>query len=292
MKRQLQVTVDTVLHDGYHYTTLDLVGPDSSCYEDGRSGSLKSWRQLPSGWDIPRKEGRIVEDVIAKYQWSCDSILLWHHNPAFSHSLCAYGTMKHARPGSLIYTCALECARNGSCRVDRAEKSRILIRKKVEECLTHGDGLGDRLWKQRKYADFIVKCGEEIPCHRAVLAGSSPVLAAALESAMRESQDRELEVKDVEPSAMKAMLQFIYTGTVNADVAVLASVLILADRYDVKGLGEVAANQIIEKVDANSVLLISQRLKTLKNSLAVKPVWDALRERIKSDNQLMDALMG
>lgn len=236
MKRQLQVTVDTVLHDGFYYTTLDLCGPGSSCYEDGRSGSLKSWRQLPSGWDIPRSEGRIVEDVIAKYEWSCDSVLLRSQNHASHNIVVAFGTKKNSQPGVRMYNALLEF-RNGSYRVDKADKSRILIRKKVEECLTHGDGLGDRLWKQRKFTDFIVKCGEEIPCHRAVLAEASPVLAAALESAMRESQDRQLEVKDVEPSAMKAMLQFIYTGTVNADAAVLASVLILADRYDVKGAG-------------------------------------------------------
>eukprot|EP00930_Biecheleria_cincta_P007850 TRINITY_DN109129_c0_g1_i1.p1 TRINITY_DN109129_c0_g1~~TRINITY_DN109129_c0_g1_i1.p1 ORF type:complete len:312 (-),score=57.51 TRINITY_DN109129_c0_g1_i1:160-1026(-) len=288
MKRKLQVSLDTVFYDGYHYTTLDFVGPDASCYDEMLCAALRIWRKLPSDWEVAPNDTCIVEQVIAKHAWSCDSICVFSqcHNLSF-----AYGTSKHALPGQEIYNAVLEI-RNGSYRVNMSATSRILIRKKAEAILSKPDSLGEKLWKKLKFTDFVVACGEEIPCHRAVLAEASPVLAAAVESTMREGREGRLEIKDVEASAVKAMLQYMYTGEVNCDANALASALLLADRYDVKGLFQAVQEQILEKLDASNIFSISKVLKPLKESLVVKPVWDALRERIKSDDSLMDAMMG
>merc|ERR1712039_587184 len=110
----------TVFHDGYHYSTLDFVGPDASCYDELLAMALKTWRKLPRGWEIPTYDQRIVEIVIAKHHWSCDSILLKYTQSR--DRLKAFGTLKSARPGEEIYTNPFEI-RNGSVKVDRAEKS-------------------------------------------------------------------------------------------------------------------------------------------------------------------------
>ena len=145
MKRRLQVPLDTVLHEGYHYSTLDFVGPDASCYEETLASSLKIWRKLPDGWDIPVYDQGIVQMVVAKHHWSCDSVLL--RSDTDSWRAHAAGTLKHARPGERIYTDFLD-SRNGSWRVDRSEKSRILIRKQAENDLVIADQLGEKLWKK------------------------------------------------------------------------------------------------------------------------------------------------
>eukprot|EP00931_Biecheleriopsis_adriatica_P057449 TRINITY_DN34075_c0_g1_i2.p1 TRINITY_DN34075_c0_g1~~TRINITY_DN34075_c0_g1_i2.p1 ORF type:complete len:292 (-),score=44.35 TRINITY_DN34075_c0_g1_i2:133-1008(-) len=291
MKRTLQVSLETVFHNGYYYTTLDFVGPDASNYDELLPSALKVWRKLPSGWEISPNATSIVGQVVAKHHWSCDSVVVGFEEPD-GDSCDAYGTLKHARPGSHVYSSYIE-ERNGSYRVDRSEKSRILIRKLAESLPSAPDGLGEKLWKRRKFTDFVLT---EMPCHRAVLTEASPVLAAAVESTMCEGREGRLDIKDVESSAVKAMLQYMYTGKVNAaanlDAKELASVLLLADRYDVEGLLQAVQEQVLEKLNASNVVLISKVLKPLKESLVVMPVWDALRERIKSDDSLMDAMMG
>ena len=67
------------------------------------------------------------------------------------------------------------------------------------------------------HEDYKLVCGEEeFPCHRAILAARSPVVARGLAQgehlgrAVREGW----QVHDSSPAAAKAMLQFIYTAEV------------------------------------------------------------------------------
>ncbi|XBI41046.1 hypothetical protein VPH35_125549 [Triticum aestivum] len=60
---------------------------------------------------------------------------------------------------------------------------------------------------------FIVS-GESFAAHKLILASRSPVFMAEFFGAMKEKRSRRVEVQDMEASAFRAMLHFIYTDTV------------------------------------------------------------------------------
>ncbi len=53
---------------------------------------------------------------------------------------------------------------------------------------------------------------EEIPCHRVVLAASSPYFEAMFSGAFREQREQRVEIADVSPWVMRRLLDFLYTG--------------------------------------------------------------------------------
>ncbi|KAF7098089.1 LOW QUALITY PROTEIN: hypothetical protein CFC21_099855 [Triticum aestivum] len=84
---------------------------------------------------------------------------------------------------------------------------------------------------------FIVS-GESFAAHKLILASRSPVFMAEFFGAMKEKRSRRVEVQDMEASAFRAMLHFIYTDTVPEldprveQVATMAQHLLAgADRY-------------------------------------------------------------
>lgn len=308
MKRSLETQLETVFHEGYHYTTLDLVGPDDSCYSALTASQMKHWRKLLPGWEIALYSETVVKHVIAAYSWSCDGILVRKPlNPQGTNSVVpsitlpnmsnlmkAYGTSKSSTPGQVVSPVGIEWLeeRNGLYRVDISAKYRILIRKKVERPTEKPDSLGERLWKKQRYTDFVIVCGaERIPCHRAVLAEASTVFEAALTPEMREGREGQLEIKDAEPSVIKSMVAYMYTKVLNAQHGDLPALLRLADQYDMQLLLKEAASRMEEHLDASNVVEVCQLLKPVKDSPSLQPVWASLRARIKSDDKLIDALI-
>ncbi|KAJ1258847.1 hypothetical protein BS78_10G106800 [Paspalum vaginatum] len=70
------------------------------------------------------------------------------------------------------------------------------------------------LLESHKGADIrLVVSGESFMAHKIILAARSPVFMAEFFGPMKESSSGVVEIKDMEPAAFKAMLQFIYTDT-------------------------------------------------------------------------------
>jgi speckle-type POZ protein len=98
--------------------------------------------------------------------------------------------------------------------------------------------LGELL-ESRTGADvtFLVS-GETFAAHKLVIAARSPVFMAEFFGHMREASAGRVVIKDMDPQAFKAMLQFIYTDTVpeldqelEAVAAMAQQLLVAADRY-------------------------------------------------------------
>ena len=74
------------------------------------------------------------------------------------------------------------------------------------------------LLHEKNFTDFKLKCGkEEFPCHKAILAARSSVLAEAFAFSSEESQ-HEYELKGFDPAVLKTLLDVLYTGRVAGDV--------------------------------------------------------------------------
>ena len=119
-----------------------------------------------------------------------------------------------------------------------------------------------------------------------------PVFASMFPNEM-ESKTNEVEIADVEPAVLKALLEFIYTG----DCVVGDSTeefFRAADKYDIKDLKQLCEHELLEKMTVNNAvhLLILSDLyqsKKLKESVTLfinccaadvmkKPSWNKLMD--------------
>lgn len=119
------------------------------------------------------------------------------------------------------------------------------------------DALGSIL-ASGSFADFVLRVsGERIDAHSVVLAARSPVFAAMFASPMREGRDKEVVIDDLEASAVRALLSFLYTGTVEVEVLrsdePALALLQAAHRYEVSSLVERIAKALAARFDVNTV---------------------------------------
>ncbi|CAD7699538.1 unnamed protein product [Ostreobium quekettii] len=83
--------------------------------------------------------------------------------------------------------------------------------------------------------------GREVHCHRVFLSAASKVFRQMFASGMAESSAQVVEVGEVDPGALEAMLRFIYTGSCGITDASLVPLTAIADRFDVSALTTLCA---------------------------------------------------
>jgi len=146
-----------------------------------------------------------------------------------------------------------------------------------------------KVWLERKFADLVIKCSDgEVLCHRAYLASASAVLAAMLQSNMREGKEQQIEVP--EPAhVVEAMLEFLHTGVLTSTSYV--QLLPLADRYGIDDLVTEVASKMVESVTPESVVSGLRALQPYAESPgACQCAWKALLESASSRPQLLEAI--
>ncbi|OQN98588.1 hypothetical protein B0A48_15851 [Cryoendolithus antarcticus] len=97
-------------------------------------------------------------------------------------------------------------------------------------------------------SDLVVKCGSrEWKVHKAIVLPQIEVVAKAFEGGFKEDTDNAYTFKDVDPAAVHAMLQFLYTGIYSADgndvVSCHIHVIKLAEQYMLSLLCDLAAKK-------------------------------------------------
>ena len=95
----------------------------------------------------------------------------------------------------------------------------------------------DELRKDPTFADTIL-CAEagEYPCHRAVLASSSPYFRAMFSSSLKESHNKKVSFNEMSQSTLNQIIKFIYTGVVEINFDTAQDLLAAANMlqyYDV-----------------------------------------------------------
>jgi len=74
---------------------------------------------------------------------------------------------------------------------------------------------GKDLWRDMKFTDMTMRAGDEgedLPCHRAVLARSSEVFDRMLSSQMKEGSEHRIVIRNAASGTLNKLLEHIYTG--------------------------------------------------------------------------------
>lgn len=106
-------------------------------------------------------------------------------------------------------------------------------------------------------SDFVIESadGVKFQIHKVILAAHSEVFKAMLKGETAESQNSYVKLVDVGGDDLRYMLEYIYTGTVtDVENINFASLLMLADRYNLKGLWEVSEHALSEQITLDNVL--------------------------------------
>jgi speckle-type POZ protein len=100
-----------------------------------------------------------------------------------------------------------------------------------------------------------VVCNTEVfKCHQFMLSARSPVLRAMFQSPMAEAATRRLEIKDLSPDIVDAMLLFVYTGNVPNLAEAAAELLEAAEKYQIDQLKDLCEQQLIEITDIGNAV--------------------------------------
>jgi len=127
-----------------------------------------------------------------------------------------------------------------------------------------------------KWADFalVVDTGEELSCHKLVLAQNSPFFEAMLSSDYEETKSNKMKVKDFSLVTVTTFLEYLYIGQVNKGLdkaKITPELMRLSHMYDVQCLYDMTTNHLKENIsDTNAVKLWFEAEKIdnedLKNS--------------------------
>eukprot|EP00415_Alexandrium_ostenfeldii_P000799 UN0799 len=159
----------------------------------------------------------------------------------------------------------------------------------------------DTMWKAMKFTDMCLCGGEEgaeqgveLPCHRAVLAASSPVFDRMLTSGMREGLEQRLVIRNASASTLRAFLKYIYMKKLPdialADCKTLQGLIQLADQYDMQELFSVCANRLVEIARPANICDVIKVLGAFPDHPTGKSLLAKVRRRVKSDDTLFDVL--
>ncbi|XP_070774698.1 kelch-like protein 40a isoform X2 [Enoplosus armatus] len=118
------------------------------------------------------------------------------------------------------------------------------------------DGLCDLL-ENDKFVDCVLKIQDkEFPCHRLVLAASSPFFKAMFLSDLEESKKREIVLKDVEPGVMGMILRYLYTSDINLTEQNVQDIFMIANMYQIPSIFSVCVSYLQEKLVLGNCLAI------------------------------------
>lgn len=113
------------------------------------------------------------------------------------------------------------------------------------------------LLENDKFVDCVLKIkDQDFPCHKLVLAASSPYFKAMFLSDMEESRKREVVLKDVEPRIMGMILKYIYTCDINLTEQNVQDIFVAANMYQIPSIFSVCVSYLEHKMVLSNCLAI------------------------------------
>ncbi|XP_014237851.1 speckle-type POZ protein-like [Trichogramma pretiosum] len=137
------------------------------------------------------------------------------------------------------------------------------------------------LGKELSDVNLRAKCGKEIPAHRVVLAGASPVFKAMFSHDMVENKSQLVDMADVNYEAAVEMLRYMYTGSVKTQACSLtAEILAAADKYQLEELKNKCEKILCSNVSTENAIEILKVADKYNVSCLKKKVVDFVRHKI------------
>lgn len=157
----------------------------------------------------------------------------------------------------------------------------------------HAIKVTSKLWEDRAFTDCTITCkGQSLQCHRAVLSAASPVFGRMLDSGMREGNARSVDIGDAEPKAVGILLEFLYLGDLSvASRDDPAALLELAHRFQVGEVVSACSKILVDSIAAANVVSVTRTLRCFKESSEVSSSWVNLREKLRNNPELFDAVL-
>ena len=105
------------------------------------------------------------------------------------------------------------------------------------------------LYEQELFVDVIIVVGDkEFPCHRNVLAASSPFFMAMFTHDLEERRNKRVHIKEMDARTMQQVLQYIYTGEVVLTEESVQLVLSAANLFQMIALRSGCADYMMKHV--------------------------------------------
>jgi len=104
-----------------------------------------------------------------------------------------------------------------------------------------------------EYSDVKIVCGDKIfDCHRIFLSSRSSVFRAMFQHGMTEAQTRRIEIKELEPEVLQAMLEYIYTGNIKDSTMKSEDMLAAAQMYELGLLKDFYEKKLCKSLDISN----------------------------------------
>ena len=103
--------------------------------------------------------------------------------------------------------------------------------------------------------DIVVECeGQEISGHSLVFIARSNVFAKTLQTDMKERREGRIHIERASMVDVKQLVDYMYSGKLDASHARLKELLVLADRFEVLQLVQLCSSKLSESLDKNNAL--------------------------------------
>ncbi|XP_023577819.1 kelch-like protein 30 isoform X1 [Octodon degus] len=147
------------------------------------------------------------------------------------------------------------------------------------------DGL-QQLRCQPKLADVTLLVGDqELPCHRGLLALSSPYFHAMFVGNFAESFSARVELRDVEPAVVGQLVDFVYTGRLTITQANVEVLTRTASRLHFPAVQKVCGRYLQQQLDATNCLGICEFGEQQGLLGVAAKAWAFLRENFEAVTQ-------
>ena len=144
------------------------------------------------------------------------------------------------------------------------------------------DGL-QRLRSQPKLVDVtLLVGGRELPCHRGLLALSSPYFHAMFAGDFAESCSARVELRDVEPAVVAQLVDFVYTGRLTVTQANVEALTRTAARLHFPAVQKVCGRYLQQQLDATNCLGICEFGEQQGLLGVAAKAWAFLRENFEA----------
>ncbi|XP_068399808.1 kelch-like protein 30 isoform X3 [Eschrichtius robustus] len=144
------------------------------------------------------------------------------------------------------------------------------------------DGLR-RLRSQPKLADVtLLVGGRELPCHRGLLALSSPYFHAMFAGDFAESFSARVELRDLEPAVVAQLVDFVYTGRLTITQGNVEALTRTAARLHFPAVQKVCGRYLQQQLDATNCLGICEFGEQQGLLGVAAKAWAFLRENFEA----------
>ncbi|XP_065773238.1 kelch-like protein 30 isoform X2 [Muntiacus reevesi] len=144
------------------------------------------------------------------------------------------------------------------------------------------DGL-QRLRSQPKLVDVtLLVGGRELPCHRGLLALSSPYFHAMFAGDFAESCSARVELQDVEPAVVAQLVDFVYTGRLTVTQGNVEALTRTAARLHFPTVQKVCGRYLQQQLDATNCLGICEFGEQQGLLGVAAKAWAFLRENFEA----------